>query len=464
MLEQLLLPDLRAAIAEDDWTTVAAFGTELHPRDLAHLLAVDNDPAALAQVFAHWNAEVAAPVFEYLPEALQDELVDRVDRTQLARMLERMSHDDRAAHVRRIDEARLERVMPLVASADRADILRLSSYPEGTAGAAMTSDYATLPANLTVAEALHRLRREAPDRETIYYLYVLDNDSDRKLIGFVSLKDLVLALPYRTVAQVMRTDVFSVRAAGPVADAGRRLAQYDMLALPVVDDDKRMVGIITHDDAYDIAEEAATEDIHRLGAVGPLTEGYLDTSIPALWKKRITWLTLLFLAEMMTFTVLETYQKRIDENMVLALFLPLVISVGGNSGAQTSTLLTRALGLGEIGRGQVWRVVRRELVVGIALGLSIAGIAFARVMLRPPSAKADIPALTQATGLMPLCWTVASAVGVICLWGSMVGALLPLFFKRVGIDPAVSSGPFVATFVDVTGLLIYLNFAGLFLG
>ena len=457
MLEQLLLPDLRAAIAEDDWQMVAAFGEELHPRDVALLLGHDNDPAALAQVFAHWAPEIAAPVFEYLPEALQDELVDRVPRQLLARMLERMSHDDRAHLVRRIDDDRLEKVMPLVAQADRADITRLASYEEGTAGAAMTSDYATLPANLTVAEALQRLRREAPDRETIYYLYVLDNDHDRKLLGFVSLKDLVLALPYRTVQQLMRTDVFAVRASGPVDDAAKKLAEYDLLALPVVDDEQRLVGIITHDDAYDIAEEAATEDIHRLGAVGPLTEGYLETSLAALWKKRVTWLSMLFIAELMTCYVMVKHQARLDATVALAIFLPLVISTGGNSGAQTSTLLTRALSLGEVGAKQWRRVFRRELALGLALGVSLGAIAFARVWLWPPPAKESVVAV--AVSVMPLCWTVALTVAAICLWGSMIGAMLPLAFKRLGIDPAVASGPFVATFVDVTGILIYLTIA-----
>jgi magnesium transporter len=252
----------------------------------------------------------------------------------------------------------------------------------------------------------------------------------------------------------MRTDVASARADGPTEDAAKKLAEYDLLALPVVDEEGRLVGIITHDDAFDIAEEEATQDIQMLGAVAPLEEGYLDTSAFKLWRKLIVWLSLLFVAEMLTSLVLVSYEKRLEASIALAFFLPLVISTGGNSGAQTSTLLTRAVSLGEVASGQWLHVLRRELLIGLCLGAALGAIALVRVYALPMGhAKEEVASVGR------LALSVSLAVAAICLWGSLIGAMLPLAFRRVGLDPAVASGPFVATFVDVTGIMIYLSIA-----
>jgi magnesium transporter len=450
MLSPLLLPDLRIAIDERDWETIAAFGEELHPRDVSELLETLDEPAAVHAIFDHWDPSVAATVLEYLPPDLQDDLVERLDRNVLAKMLEKMSHDDRADLVKRMDEAHLQIVLPLVAKAEREDIRRLVSFAEGTAGSVMTSDYAALPASLTASEALQQLRHMAPNRETIYYLYVLDGD--RRLLGHLSLKDLVLAPPFHTVERLMKPDPIFIDAAGKVGEAARLLAEYDLIALPVVDADRRLVGIITHDDAIDIVEEEATEDIHRLGAVAPLELGYLETDVFTLWRKRVVWLSLLFIAGLATFSVLEHYGEALKAVSALVFFLPLVIATGGNSGSQSSTLMTRALALGQVSLGDWRRVMGRELLVGSLLGLSLGVFGLLRGLLAPDSVLggADSWSLSLA---------VAVAVASVCLWGSMVGAVLPLLFRRFRIDPALASGPFVTTMVDVTGMLIYFNVA-----
>jgi magnesium transporter len=450
MLSPLLLPDLRIAIDDRDWETIAAFGEELHPRDVSELLESLDEPEAVHAIFDHWDPSVAATVLEYLPPDLQDELVERLDRGVLAKMLEKMSHDDRADLVKRMDDAHRDIVLPLVNQAEREDIRRLVGYTEGTAGSVMTSDYAALPANLTVAEALQQLRHMAPNRETIYYLYVLDGE--RRLLGFLSLRDLVMAPPYQTVERLMKPEPVFIGAGAPVRDAAQLLKEYDLIALPVVDGDRRLVGIITHDDAMDIVEEEATEDIHRLGAVNPLEESYLETDVFTLWRKRVVWLSLLFIAGMGTFSVLEHYGEALKAVGALVFFLPLVIATGGNSGSQSSTLMTRALALGQVSLDDWRRVIGRELVVGSLLGVSLGVLGLLRGLLAPDAVLGGVDSRM-------LSLAVALAVAGVCLWGSMVGALLPLLFRRFRIDPALASGPFVTTMVDVTGMLIYFNVA-----
>jgi magnesium transporter len=454
MLSPLLLPDLRIAIEERDWETIAAFGEELHPRDVSELLESLDESEAVHSIFEHWDPEVAANVLEYLPPHLQDELVERLDRTNLARMLEKMSHDERADLVKRMDEAHQEIVLPLVAKAEREDIRRLVAFDEGTAGAVMTSDYAALPASLTVSEALQHLRHVAPNRETIYYLYVLD--SDRRLLGHLSLRDLVLAPPYHTVERLMRADAIFVTADSPVREAARLLGEYDLLALPVVDAERRLVGIITHDDAMDIVEEEATEDIHKLGAVAPIEENYLETDVLNVWRKRVVWLALLFVAELSTFSVMAHYDEALKTVSALVFFVPLVLATGGNSGSQAATLMTRAIGLGQVTLSDWRRVMGREILVGTLLGTALGAIGLLRCSLSPETVLNGVDR-----------WTLSVAVGLavagVCLWGSLIGAVLPLLFKRIKVDPALASSPFVATFVDVSGMLIYFNVARWFL-
>jgi magnesium transporter len=450
MLSPLLLPDLRIAIVERDWETIAAFGEELHPHDVSELLESLEEPEAVHAIFDHWNPQVAGTVLEYLPPPLQDDLVERLDRTVLARMLEKMSHDERADLVKRMDEAHRDIVLPLVAKAEREDIRRLVAFEEGTAGAVMTSDYAALPANATVSEALQQLRHMAPNRETIYYLYVLD--PERHLLGFLSLRDLVMAPPYQTVERLMNPSPIHVVADSPVGEAARLMGEYDLLALPVVDAERRLVGIITHDDAMDIVEEEATEDIHKLGAVAPIEDNYLETDVLTVWRKRVVWLVLLFVGGLLTFSVMEHYHDALKTIGALIFFVPLVTATGGNSGSQAATLMTRAIALGQVTLSDWKRVIGREIVVGALLGVTLGAVGAVRSALAPSHVLGGVE--PWALGV-----TVGVAVASICLWGSVIGAVLPLLFRRFRIDPALASSPFVATFVDVSGMLIYFNVA-----
>ena len=317
-------------------------------------------------------------------------MVKGAGREQMAHLIEEMSHDDRANLLRELPVPVRESLLRLVDEADRRDIAKLIQYPENTAGALMTTDYAWLPHNITVEDALERLRLQAPDSETIYYVYIVDDQ--RRLLGVVSLRDLILH-PRPTPLVGVHGDEGRSRSRTPTTARRwpRLFGEYDLLAMPVVDADGRLVGIITSDDVLDVVVEQATEDVHRMGAVGPMEESYLEAGFFKLWRNRAFWLSCLFGAELFTFTALSAFEESIAQVVVLSLFVPLCISTGGNSGSQAATLITRALALGEV-TGRDWlRVFRHEIVMGVVLGLTLGVIGFVRASLTPESVRSSSP-------------------------------------------------------------------------
>jgi len=530
MAHPLFAPEVREMLRDGDLAGLAALCESLHPATVAEVLDDDFDAEQIWRVLESTSISNQATIFEYLPLERQIELVEK-GRPQMARLIEEMSSDDRAELLRATDPKVRENLLRLVDEADRRDIARLVEYPEGTAGAHMTTDYAWVPATVRVDEAMDRLRLQAPDAETIYVVYVVDEN--RRLQGVVSLRELILAPRMAPVASVMSREVVRFRATDDIETVAQELKQYDLLAVPIVDAEDRLVGIITHDDVLDVFVEEATEDAHLMGGVSPLEEGYLESGFVALWRKRAFWLSCLFVAELATFSALAMYEDALASVVVLSLFVPLCISVGGNSGSQAATLVTRAMALGEVKTSDWFRVLGHELLMGLALGVTLGVIAFARgastspgllasspprhepfVVSSPtplvvgPTRKVEVPAgLAQVIRsdaavtiqlpddhpelasrpdpddptrtryeFPPGCqiprkpidaWrlgvVIALSVAAICLWGTLIGALLPLIFKKIGADPAVASSPFVATFVDVTGIVIYFTFASLFL-
>ena len=539
MPHALFSPELRVMLADDDAAGLKAFCESVHPATAAETLDEGFTAADIWKVLSQADVRTQAAIFEYLPLAKQIEVVES-HREGVARLVEKMSHDDRVDLLRRLPAPVSESLLRLVDEADRRDIATLFKYGETTVGAIMTTDYAWLPPTATAAEAVDQLRQQAPDRETIYYVYVLDEPRKRpdgvalprKLLGAISLRDLILAPRFTLVRDLMEDELVTLNFKDDQEKAAQVLARYDFIAVPVVDDDGGMLGIVTHDDVLDVVQEEATEDLQRQAAVTPLADRYIDAGFFAIWRSRAAWLAVLFLAELGTFTVLSYYEDAIAAVVVLALFVPLCLSVGGNSGSQASTLITRSLALGEITPGHWARVLRRELLMGLALGATLGTIAFARGSLTPSDTRSgpervkfpfsaqlpagqkmdevkdkdlfgdeytdyvlpvgstinryvdkpikvrlpdDAPPPAVATGTVDFpadCETrsepvsrwqlgevIALAVMAICLWGSMVGATLPLIFRRIGLDPAVASGPFVATFVDLTGLFIYFQIA-----
>jgi len=453
MLNPLLLPELREMLSSGDEKSISEVLTELHPATVADFSEGLTDEETW-RLLDYAPVERQAEVFSFFPLNKQVEMVSGVGRDRMSKLLEAMSPDDRVDLLKQLDTEVVESLMPLVTKAERQDIRTLLSFPEGSAGSVMTTEYASLPADVAVSDAIGLLRQQALSKETIYYIYVLD--SDHRLAGFVSLSELILAKPTARIGDIMHHEVISVRADQDQEEAARELAKYDFLALPVVDDQDRLVGIITHDDVLDVMIEEATEDAQQMGGIVPMEEDYLEAPFLTVWRKRAAWLSCLFVAELFTFTALAHFEDEIAAILALSLFVPLCISTGGNSGSQAATLMTRALALGQLQPSHWWRVLRHELGVGLALGFTLGAIGFVRASMTPASV------LGNADRWM-LALVIAQAVAAICVWGTLVGSMLPLVFKRLGFDPGYASSPFVATFVDVTGIVIYFTIAKAYL-
>jgi magnesium transporter len=450
----LILPDLREMIVEQDHVGLAQIVEELHPATIADISEGLTDEETWT-LMDHAPVARQADILSFFPAARQVEMVTGAGRHLISKLLEAMPHDDRVELVRQLDPEVVEDLLPLVAKADREDIRRLLSYPEDSAGAMMTTDYAWLPRDLSVAQAIEDLRRQASDKETIYYIYVLDEN--RRLLGFVSLRQLILAKPSTKVADIEQTEVISVQVDADREEVVKLLQRYDFLAIPVLDDQHRLVGIITHDDAIDVMVEEATEDALHQAGVAVIDESYIDAPFREIWQKRAVYLATFFVAEAVLVTAAMNYfESALAAVLVLATFIPLCVSTGGNSGAQAATLITRALAVGDVTLKDWWRVLRHELGMGLALGVTVGVVGFA------------FGAFTRAEILRGVNrWTLALVVGLsvacICLWGTVLGSMLPLLFKRAGIDPGYASSPFVATLVDATGIIIYFSFAQIFL-
>jgi len=457
MVHVLFSPEVRLMLQEGDDRGMQSFCEELHPATVAEALADELDVEEAWRFLQHTGIRQQAAIFEYFPIEWQVKMVEGAGRQHVAKLIEEMSHDDRAELLRRLLPRVREQLLRLVDEADRRDIAALVKHGENTAGAVMTTDYAWLPADITAGEALERLRLQAPDRETIYVIYILDDQ--RRLLGAVSLRDLILAPRHVLLRDLMSRETVSVKASDDRELLGQEMARYDLIAIPVVDENGRLVGIVTHDDVIDVVVEEATEDVHRMGGVGPIEEGYLEAKFATIWWKRMFWLSLLFVAGSFTILTLRGYQQAIEKVPILSLFIALCIGTGGNSGSQAATLITRALALGQLTVQHWMRVLVHELLMGMALGLSLGLMGFVICSVLSPWILDDPRVIWWELSLV-----VALAVAMICLWGTLVGSLLPLVFRSLGFDPAFASSPFVAIFVDVTGIFIYFSIATVFFG
>jgi len=440
----ILLPELRLMLADGDTAGLREVAEELHPATVAEF-SEGLDDADVWRLLATVPVERQAEIFPYYPLPRQVELVMAANRAQLGQLLEWMAADNRDDLLRELDPEFVEEILPLVAKAERHDIRMLLSCPEGSAGSLMTTEYASLPADITAGEAIARLRMQAPDSESIYYIYVLD--AERHLVGFVSLRDLILAKPTALVADLMQREVIAVRVDEPQEKVVDLLARFDFIAIPVVDDHARLVGIVTHDDVLDAVRQEATDEAQMSAAITPLGEGYLDAAITSMTWKRGVWLAILFATAAVTAMVLSTWKS---PHAWLVAFIPLVIASGGNSGNQSATLVITALSTGDCRLSDWRRILRREFALGLLLGLILAvpGYLLALAYAPTPAQAVVIPA------------TILSVV----LIGSLVGSVLPLIFRSIGLDPALMSNPFVSAIVDVVGLVIYMGLALVLLG
>jgi magnesium transporter len=446
MRNPLLVPDLRELIQAGESTALREFFADQHPARIAEVIE-DLEPAEGDTIFSLLPPRSRAQVMSYLGPDHQVRIIEGVTPANAAELLHLMSHDDRADLVNRLDDDRVDEILPLLARAEREDIRRLASYEPGTAGAVMTTDYATLPPDITVREALDRLRHEAPDRETIDYSYVID--PHRKLLGLVSLKSLILARPRSLIEEIMQKDAIVARLDEDQEHVARKIDKYDLFAIPVVDAADMLVGIVTHDDAMDILRREQTEDLLAFGGVSADAERdeapYWQGRIVEAVRRRIGWLLMLFLAGILTKYVshfFKSVQLRLPD---LIDFVPLLIGTGGNAGSQTVGTIIRGLALGEIKDLDARRVLLREWLTGLLLGCLMGSLGFVFTLVLHGN-----PAFAAVIGL---------AILFICMWANTVGAFVPLLARRFGIDPAVVSAPMISTLVDFTGLIIYYTIA-----
>jgi len=369
----------------------------------------------------------------------------------VAALLNNMAPDDRTMFLEELPAAATRQLLELLTPAQRSVALTLLGYPEDSVGRLMTPHYVRVREHWTVRQVLDHIRTHGQDSETLNVVYVIDENG--QLIDDIRIRELLLTAPENRVSDLMDRRFVALKATDEQGAAVAAFRQYDRTALPVTDTGGMLIGIVTIDDVMDVAEAAATKEIQRIGGSEALDEPYMRIGFGRMVRKRAGWLTALFLGEMLTATAMGVFEAQIARAVVLALFVPLIISSGGNSGSQAATLVIRALALGEVGLADWWRIVRREIFAGLALGAILGSIGFLRITLW--SAFSDI----YGAHWLLVAVTVGSALIGIVLWGTLVGSMLPLLLRRLGFDPATSSAPFVATLVDVTGLVIYFSVA-----
>lgn len=432
---------IHVMIEEKDFSGAAQRLREFHNVDIANII----DQYEAQEIFTLLNEfpiDDQAEIFSYLPHSMQVDLADELSFKTLTAVLKNMSPDDRADFFNLLPESRHESLLPVLAKAERDDIRKLTSYEEGTTGAVMTSDYVTLSPSFTCREALAKLREQAEDKETIYNSYVIDEN--RHLLGAISLHELILAPPYAKVEDLMSTNVISAYASDSREETVRKIAKYDLLSIPVINANDRLVGIVTYDDAMDVAEEAATEDFHKGATIGKLVGRVRDASLIHLYKNRIVWLVLLVFGNIFSGAGIAFFEDVIASHIALVFFLPLLIDSGGNAGSQSATLMVRALATGDVVLKDWGSMLTREILIALGLGVTMALAVYGIGVYRGGYDVAMVISVTMV---------------IIVLMGSLVGMSLPFILSRLNMDPAAASAPLVTSIADIMGVLIYFGLA-----
>ncbi|MCI0339501.1 MAG: magnesium transporter [Acidobacteria bacterium] len=445
---------LEEAIRSRDFAGLREAVDNLPSSDLSNLIS-ELPSEQQAPVFRILPRKTAATTFEYLPLEKQEELLKSLAQDDVAAILNEMSPDDRTMLLEELPATATRQLLSLLNEKERAVAAKLLGYPEGSVGRLMTPDYIAVRPHWTIRQVLDYIRVHGPDSETLNLVYVVDERG--VLIDDIRMRRFLLSDPERHVTELMDNHFIALKATDDRETAVNVFRKADLAALPVTDSEGVLIGIVTNDDMLDVAEEIATEDIQMFGGSEALEEPYMQIAFFRMVRKRAGWLVILFLGEMLTATAMGFFEKEIERAVVLALFVPLIISSGGNSGSQAATLVIRALALGEVTLRDWWRIMRREIFTGLALGAILGGIGFLRITIW--SIFSDL----YGSHWLLVALTVGVALLGIVLWGTLAGSMLPLILRRLGFDPAASSAPFVATLVDVTGLVIYFSVAAIIL-
>ena len=453
MIGNLLGPELKELLRNRDFTGLRGVLVDFPAADAAEILS-DLEPADTAVLLRILPKEFAAEVFEYLPIACQEQMLQKLGDAAVAKILNEVSADDRTSLLEELPAKVTQKLLGLLSPEERKIAAQLLGYPENSVGRRMTPDYVAIEACWTVASVLDHLRRVGRQRErlTLNQLYVVD--AAGRLVDWVRLQSVVTADPPQPVAELFEGTLLSLTATDDQETAVGEFKKYDVTVLPVVDSGGVLLGVVTVDDVFDVAERESTEDIQKLGGMEALDAPYLQIGLMSMVKKRAGWLALLFMGEMLTASAMGHFEGEIEKAAVLAMFVPLIISSGGNSGSQATSLLIRSMAVGDVFLRDWWRVLRRELAAGAILGLVLALLGFGRIMVWHWFGFYNYGQYHTLVAM-----TVAfSLVGVV-LFGSITGAMLPFLLRFFRMDPAVASAPLVATLVDVTGLVIYFTIA-----
>ncbi len=458
MKNLLLYPELKELIKSEDWKTFREICEDLHPVEIAELISVV-EPKEVWKFLESLEISRRTEIFIHLDLDLQTEIAEILDRKKLIELLTEMPSDDRVDLFKKFPEEKQELILPALAQAEREDIRRLASYPERSAGSIMTSEYISIPADITVAEAINRIRLEGPQKETIYYSYIINEK--RQLIGFVSITDLILANPTSLVKDVMHDEIIYTQVDEDQESAARKIQMYDLIAIPVVNGNNVLVGIITHDDALDVITQEHTEDMEKIMAIAGSHESgvYLKTSSFKHFKNRSVWIVSLAALGLVSGMIIHSFEETLMNMMILALYMPMVADTGGNTGSQSATVIVRALALSEISYRDFLIVLWKEFKISILLAGILGILSFAKVLFL--SADSEIP---LGFNLEKIGFVIALALSLQVITSTLIGALLPLLAAKLKLDPAVVASPALTTIVDITGLVIYFSTAKIMLG
>lgn len=450
MFGKLIQPEIEQLIDSRNWATLKEIFSEMHPSEVADIIS-DIPEKDRAIVFRILPKESSYKTFEYLEFDVQESLLKSLAKEEVSEILNEMSPDDRTELLEDLPGPVVKELVRLLSPEERSVAVNLLGYPEESVGRIMTPDFIAVKSEWTINKVLDYVREVGKEIEYIDTIFVTDVNG--KLLDEVTLKEILLAKPETIIEELMNESYVSLKVNDDKEQAAQMFKEYDLYVIPVVNDENYLVGIVTADDVIDVIEEEATEDIQKFGGMEALDEPYITVPLLQMVRKRAGWLVMLFLGEMLTATAMGFFEHEIAKAVVLALFVPLIISSGGNSGSQAATLTVRAMALGEIKLRDWWRVMRREVISGLLLGTTLGAIGFLRISL-----------WTLFTNIYGEHWLLIaitiffSLIGVV-MWGTFSGSMLPFLLRRLGFDPATSSAPFVATLVDVTGLIIYFTVA-----
>jgi magnesium transporter len=443
MLKELLKPEIKELIDKRSWNDLKNVLDTWPAPEVADLL-LDIDKSDRVLLFRVLPRDLSADVFTFFDHDERDDLLREMTNQETRILLSELDPDDRTELLAELPSKATRRMLNLLNPEDLKEARQLLGYPEDSIGRLMTPDFVAARPDWTVAKTLEQIRRFGKDSETINRIYIIDKSG--KLLDDIMLRYIILSDADKKISELMDYNVVSVSAFDDQEEAVRSMERYDIGALPVVDSQEQLVGIVTFDDVIDVQAEEATEDFQKTSAINPVDQSYMSAGIFKLWWKRIPWLFVLLIANSITAGFMSNFEEALQAQLALIYFIPLLIGTAGNSGTQSATLVIRSIALGSLQLKDWWRVLKKELTVGLLLGIVLGMLTF-------------LGGYIHKDGSVNLAIVISLSILVMILWANIIGSLLPLILEKLGLDPAVISSPFIATLIDVTGLLIYFNIA-----